>query len=597
VIARMAFLLRTITLTADGREIIRDTRIEKPQIGVGRSAEREIHLTDLSVEPDHARIEQLDARRILVRSTGTLGFSVDGRSVQRVEIDSATGAELGFGDHRITVGREGDAVTLTVRRDAPVSDAAEEKDEAEIFSLRPKLPGKRALAWALSIAILALLLAVPMISFATRGQPDDRKIDQVVGDKAWSPGALSAAHHGLEENCEACHVKAFVSVRDESCKACHADAHDHAPPARLADARAAPGLGGRFLQTVAWTFGKPGPGACVDCHREHEGAGQMPPTPQAFCADCHGSLKKRLTGTALGDASDFGTAHPEFRALVAVQPGSPYARPQFARVSLASKPRDLTGLKFPHDLHLSRTNGVARMAQTLRADYGFGDALACKDCHKPTADGVRFLPVDMERDCQMCHSLAFDKIGGTVRTLRHGKPDQAVAELRALYRSTAPAAPGADRRRPGQYAQGQAQTIYGWANQARPARAEQAIAQLFSAKGICGECHTAVPSAAANGGWRMLPVHQTARFFQNGWFSHAAHRTESCESCHNAPRSSQASDLLLPDLKSCRTCHGGEGSGAKVATGCALCHNYHADNGAPWLVKRRVSERRPVTEQ
>lgn len=598
----MAFLLRTITLTADGREIVRDSRIEKPQIGVGRSTEREIHLTDLAVERDHARIEQLDERRILVRSVGTLGFSVDGRHVQRVEIDSATGAELGFGGHRITIGRDGDAITLTVRREAAVSDAAGEKDEAAIFSLREKLPGKRMTAWALSVAILVLLLALPMISFATRAPQDDRKIDQVIGDKAWSPGALSDAHHALEDNCEACHVKAFVSVRDESCKACHTDAHDHAPPARIADARAAPGLGGRFLNAVASTFGKPGPGACVDCHSDHEGAGRMPATPQAFCVDCHGSLKDRLTDTSLGDASDFGTAHPEFRALVAVRPGTPHARPRFERTSLASRPRDLTGLKFPHDLHLSRTNGVARMAQTLRAERGFGDALACKDCHTPTADGVRFLPVDMERDCQMCHSLAFDKIGGTVRTLRHGKPDQAVAELRALYRSTAPAAPdglgGVERRRPGRYAEGQVYSIYFGADAARPARAEQAIAQIFSNKGICGECHTVLPPGAGGAdGWRMMPVHQTARFFQNGWFSHAAHRTETCESCHNAPRSGQASDLLLPDLKSCRTCHGGEGSGAKVATGCALCHNYHADDGAPWLARRRVSERPAVTER
>src|SRR3546814_20176022 len=95
------------------------------------------------------------------------------------------------------------------------------------------------------------------------------------------------------------------------------------------------------------------------------------------------------------------------------------------------------------------------MAWTMKAQYGFGDALACKDCHRPTADGVRFLPVDMERDCQMCHSLAFETIGGTVRTLRHGQPDQAIADLRAYFRSTRPAQPpalgGMARRRPGAY--------------------------------------------------------------------------------------------------------------------------------------------------
>ena len=586
----MAFLLRTITLTADGREIVRDMRIEKPQISVGRAAERDIHLADLAVEPDQARIAQLDERRILVRSVGSLGFTVDGRKAAQVEIDSARGAELGFGGHRITVAREGDAITLTVKRDTALSDAAQEKDETAIFSLREKLPGKRLTAWVLSFLVLALFLALPIISFATRAPADTRKTGQVVGDRAWSPGALSVAHHALEGKCEACHVKAFVSVRDESCKACHADAHDHAPAARIALARAEPGLGGTFLNAVARTFGKEGPGSCVSCHREHDGAGPMTPTPQAFCTDCHATLKQRLTDTRLGNARDFGTDHPEFRPLVAVRPGLPGIHPTFERVSLADHPRDLTNLRFPHDIHLSRTNGVARMAQTMKAQYGFGDALACKDCHKTTADGVRFLPVKMEENCQMCHSLAFDTIGGTVRTLRHGQPDQVVADLRAFYRSTAAATPlelgGLARRRPGDYPQASVARTYAWASAARPATADQAIAQVFSPKGACGECHVV---SGGGGRWRVAPVHQTARFLAHGWFSHAAHRTETCESCHAASRSGAASDLMLPDLKSCRNCHGGEGSGAKVESSCALCHNYHADDGAPWLVRRTSS--------
>lgn len=593
----MAFLLRTITLTADGREIVRDNRLEKPQLSLGRAAERDIHLPDLAVEPDHARIEQLDDRRILVRSVGTLGFTVDGRASKRTEIDSATGAELGFGGHRITVGREEGAITLTVRREAALSDAAEEKDEATIFSLGGKLPGKRPMAWLLSILVLALFLALPIISFATRAPQDNRKITQVAstdgvrGDSAWSPGKLSDAHHGLEQNCTACHVKAFVSVRDESCKACHTDAHDHAPANRIDGARAAPGIGEAFLRNVAHAFGKPGPGACVDCHREHDGAGRMAATPQKFCADCHGSLRERLTDTQLGNASDFGTAHPEFRPRVAIAAGLPGGLPTFERVSLTDRPRDLNGLKFPHDMHLSRTNGVAKMARTLQAQQGYGNALVCADCHKPTADGTRFLPVDMETNCQACHSLAFDSIGGTVRTLRHGKPDQVVAELRAFYRTTGAVAPlelgGLGRRRPGLYAQGQVYNAYFAASAVRPARADQAIAQAFSARGVCGECHTVT---GGGGRYQVVPVHQTARFLENGWFSHAAHKTETCESCHRAPASNSANDLLLPDLRSCRTCHGGEASGAKVATGCALCHNYHADDGAPWLVQRRAAQ-------
>src|SRR3546814_7588755 len=52
------FLVRQISLTADGREIVRAAMIAKPQLSLGRAAESDIHLPDLALEPDHARIEQ-----------------------------------------------------------------------------------------------------------------------------------------------------------------------------------------------------------------------------------------------------------------------------------------------------------------------------------------------------------------------------------------------------------------------------------------------------------------------------------------------------------------------------------------------------------
>lgn len=575
----MNFILRQISLTAHGREIIRPTSFAKPQLSLGRASTNDIHLPDLALEPDHARIEQVDDRSIRIRATGTLGFDVDGRTTRSAEIDTTKGAELRFGGHRLTVSAEDGATILTIRRVDAVSQASEEKEEARVFSLIGLLPGKRLTAWALALAILIGFLAVPIYSYATRPAADTRNIYSVKGDAAWSSGPLSQAHHALEGKCETCHQKAFVSVRDSACQTCHTSVHDHAPAERIAMARAAPGIGGKFLNLVAASFGKPPEGACVDCHREHEGAGPMQPAPQAFCTDCHGTLKDRLKDTKLANASDFGTAHPQFSALVQYQPGN---QPRFVRASLDAKPMDDSGLKFPHDIHLSRTGGVARMARTLGTDKGYGDALACKDCHRPTADGVRFLPVDMERDCQSCHSLAFETIGGTVRTLRHGQPDQVIADLRAYYRSTGPSAPpalgGMARRRPGDYAQGRVYHAYFGAAAARPSRADDAIRAVFSKGGACYDCHI----ITNNGSWQVTPVRQSMRYMMNGWFDHKAHSTQTCESCHAAPKSHDARQLLLPGIDNCRTCHGGEKSQADVPSGCAMCHSYHMDDGAPW---------------
>ena len=321
----------------------------------------------------------------------------------------------------------------------------------------------------------------------------------------------------------------------------------------------------------------------------------MQPTAQKFCADCHGTLNTRLKDTKILNAADFGTDHPEFHPAIVVQPGD---RPTLQRVSLASRPTENNGLKFPHDLHLSKTGGVARMGQTMAGEFGFGASLACKDCHVKTPDGVRFRPVEMEKNCSMCHSLAFDTIAGTIRTLRHGEPEQVAADLRAYYRSTGPARPinlgGQARRLPGDYQASRTSSIFTSAAVVRPARAEDAIRAVFSPGGACFDCHQVSPAKGpSNVGFEVGDVVQPMRYMQKGWFDHDAHKSETCESCHvKAENSKSAGDILLPDLKSCRTCHGGESARAQVPSSCAMCHDYHADDGAPWLTK--VNLRKPA---
>ena len=344
----------------------------------------------------------------------------------------------------------------------------------------------------------------------------------------------------------------------------------------------------------ASAFHKP-PGRCVECHSEHEGSGAMEPTPQKFCADCHDGMDGRLTDTKLENASDFGIAHPQFRPAVLVTPGG--KNPPRKRISLDDKPTENNGLKFPHDVHLSRTGGVAQMGRRLSADYGFGDSLVCKDCHTPDANGVRFEPVDMKEDCSMCHSLAFDEIGGTVRTLRHGEPEMVQADLRAYYRSTRPTRPinlgGMARRRPGAGNETRVASDYARAVQFRPSRANLAIRQVFSRGGACFDCHGVTPpTAPGRVDYGIMPVTQTDRYMHKGWFSHEAHKEEKCSSCHNATASKTAEDLLLPGIKTCRECHGGEfQKAADVPSTCAMCHDYHADDGAPWLIREEPKDK------
>ena len=598
----MSFILRRISTTKTGKQIIRDAALPGDTITLGREGSNTIHVADLAVNPHHATISSGDGRHVRVQASEGLGFDINGRAVDAADIDSAAGAELRFGGHRLTIAREGENIILLVERIDELSQSSKDVDEAKAFSLQGVMLGKRMGAWVFGVLMLLAFLIGPIWAWYSYKSVAERP-DGYHADSAWLSGPLSSAHANLKNDCQSCHVEPFVAVTDKACVGCHTGehkamsmAHANAPTAMLLAARHPPGVGERILDGFAKTFNKP-QGRCVDCHTEHEGAGPMPATPQKFCADCHDGMSARLKTaghpTMLADAADFGTSHPEFRPLVRPAPGG-----KLVRTTLAKGIVDYNGLKFPHDMHLLADGGVARMAASFRGRYDFGKKLECRNCHRVEADGVRVKPVEMERDCAMCHSLAFETVGGVTRTLRHGEPDQVVADLTAYYRSAPPARPlqlgGMQRRRPGAYAEGQVYNIYFNEVATRPSRAQDAVRAVFSKGGACYDCHTIFAPQAGNS-WRVAAVSQTPRYLQKGWFDHDAHRETECADCHTAAPASKAStDLLVPGLRQCRDCHVGEGGArlVKVETAtespCAMCHEYHSDGGKPWVPPRRA---------
>ena len=86
-----AFLIRTIDLTATGREIVRDRSVETDALAIGRAAENHIHLPDLAVEQHHAVIEPMPGGQLKARALGSLGFAHDGRVVGEALFDPREG--------------------------------------------------------------------------------------------------------------------------------------------------------------------------------------------------------------------------------------------------------------------------------------------------------------------------------------------------------------------------------------------------------------------------------------------------------------------------------------------------------------------------
>lgn len=551
------FLVRSVSKGAGGRPITRERVYDAAKISIGRHPGSEVHLPDLNVALYHAVMT--------AQADGTV--SLDSPVMT---IDPAQGGEIVYGDHRLLISAgAGGEIVIDVANIAPAPPPP--RDERRLFTLHGIAPGKRAMAWALAAVILGLFVAWPVWSFLSPARAHPAGL---VADAAWSPGPLSTPHAALETNCRACHTKSFAAVGDGSCRSCHANTHDHADPRRLLAARPDLGFGARLRQTVATSFGRT-PGRCVDCHSEHHGA-QMAATPQQFCSDCHAALRTKLPDTRIANVADFTAGHPQFRPAVLQSPG-PALR--FTRASLDTNPQENNGLKFPHALHLSTGNAVAQMARRQGQAPGNG-GLDCADCHTPNSDGS-FRAVSMEANCQSCHSLAFARSDGALRTLRHGDPASVVGELRDFYAAHAPAPPVGlmgGRRRPGDFAAQALRVGYGGAVGGRAGQGEQAIRAVFRPGGACYDCHTVV--APANGGlaYRIAPVSLPQRYMLKGWFDHRAHTAQSCASCHAADASTSSADLMLPRIAECRTCHAGANAHAgQVRSTCAMCHSYHMD--------------------
>ena len=609
----MTFAVRTITRSAAGEDIAHRPQIfESADVVIGRGADCDIRLADLAVSLRHARMTKVGADKVSVESIGAEPFEVGARFVSKAELKPADTPTLIFGSHMLALSAGDDgAVLVDVTRRDTGPETASASNEERIFSLGSSRFGKRPAAWGLALAAVVLFLIWPAFTFFS-GQ--NRHIH---ADQPWSTGPLSKSHAFLAKNCQACHVKAFVSVRDEACLSCHQSTrsteaakqiaanekswggpekvtlvHDHAAHDLMRDAAPLPpDIGGKVQGLFRRAFNHPND-RCASCHLEHladapiktanaaEPARPLPrPTPVLKmvnnCSGCHDGLRARLGTTTLRDAPDW-THHPEFRPLIARTPIGAMS-PVMDRISLVEKPTDHTGLIFSHQTHLAPNGGVTRMAVGLH--FPGGDGLACADCHRPSKDGKGFAPIDMTRDCAACHSLAYATgAGGAPRLLPHGHPEKVLAALQDGGGATG----GAQSRQ----APGFLSRLAAYFGPHRSVDAATKMKALFAPKGLCSECHTAVaPADPQSLDYRIAPIHLTNRYLPWGDFNHdiPEHKRDAagkptCETCHQATQSANANEVMLPRISACAACHGRTKARTSTAASaeCAECHSFHS---------------------
>ena len=83
--------------------------------------------------------------------------------------------------------------------------------------------------------------------------------------------------------------------------------------------------------------------------------------------------------------------------------------------------------------------------------------------------------------------------------------------------------------------------------------------------------------------WDVAPVYINQHWMPLSRFDHGAHASETCESCHAAETSLVSSDILMPDIASCQTCHGDEHTDDQLVSVCLDCHSFHLDRFDPMV--------------
>lgn len=389
------------------------------------------------------------------------------------------------------------------------------------------------------------------------------------GKNTFQAGPVSSAHAFFNDDCGKCHTVAFRTaqrlwsvgsesvhaVPDAACTQCH-DGPPHNANQKT-------------------------PRACVECHREHRGAASLARLTDDHCTSCHANLKANSLAPETNgflDVSAFPAGHPEFRIW-------------------RDNVKDQGELYFNHKVHL-QSEGVL-------GPGGRPEKLACTDCHKADDAGRYMQPIKYENHCARCHVLSVrlagsfgdDKVKAAAEEFaKIPAPHKEPAVVRAVLRDrlvrfaqanpvvpSDPPARGIPRPR---RLEAVSERQWNWANRQLSESEKLLFAntqlpenegQVFDRAAGCSYCHVSdTPRGAVPRGPDDLPKYRPTqlltRWLTHSRFRHDSHRMLACTECHKALDSSKTSDVLMPAVTSCASCHN---AGTGVRNDCVECHGYH----------------------
>jgi hypothetical protein len=369
---------------------------------------------------------------------------------------------------------------------------------------------------------------------------------------------------------------------------------------------------------------------CETCHTEHRGRINISAASTQACAECHSDLKtNRSTAAYTSRIRSFEEGHPEFGALRSVAGIAP-------RDSGTIKLNHAIHMKpirrGPNGPNVQLECGNCHRATAVDADLTYADpkyraatvsykdadeylAVTAETLNPPRSPNGRELmaPVRFANACAACHLLTFDKrfdFG-----VPHDKPEVVHAFVVKKFAEYIAEHPGELRETqdPGRDLTGRplpprtrALTAPQWVTE------KTAVAEELLWHKTCAQCHemsqlplrdTRIarwsPSNPESAGRitsaseaessadrpdrfatremnlpTVAPANTTLKWMPHAKFDHSKHEGFTCMSCHaKALTSTEASDILLSGIATCKTCHAPGPEHAESR--CSECHTYH----------------------
>jgi hypothetical protein len=467
-------------------------------------------------------------------------------------------------------------------------------------------PFKRAKLW---LAIVAPVVALVWIGWHFFGHDS----------RVYSSGRLSAAHAVLEKQCAACHVQQAggfsATAADSACLACH-DGPAHHPEITTSNAPKQ---------------------ACAACHVEHRGRFHLSEVGDRGCTQCHGGLPRMMavsSSTFAHAISSFEKGHPEFAVLRAQQGAMPTddgtiklnhalhmkpirGGPTGPMVQMDCGDCHKTAASGDRNWTYSDSHYVAAdqppPAHSLRVAKprfsGIDDSdtrTGLQPAHPRTGRELMATP-RFANACAGCHSLAFDKRFDD--GVPHDKPEVVHAFLIKRYSDYIATRPNEilEARDVQRLPSRPVRTAAKIRSPSLWVTEQVATAEELLWRKTCAQCH-AVLTPLKGARWETFdettgtttPMTKTeiaaaqsrlptvlASNIAELWlpharFDHDAHRGFSCVGCHQkALKSTESSDILIPGIKVCQTCHA-PGAG-HAESRCFECHTYH-----DWAKRKEV---------